>query len=281
MDDAELAQLAFFDAEGEHLLPRDTARSGWGETIHGVATSGALARTVEAELDHAGRADLRPARCTVDLFRPAAMQPCRVEASIVREGPRLCLVDARLVQGDTTVARSSTLFLKATEDPPGEIWSPAGHPEPPPTDLVPPTLEPTVPWVHSPEVGWSQDFGAHQDGGRKRIWQCITPVVAGEPLTPFVSLAAVADSTSMVTNWSSAGVNYINTDISFSVSRLPETIEVGLEASDHTAYDGIAVGTATLFDRRGRFGTATVTALANARRTVDLSGLADAASATA
>ena len=35
------------------------------------------------------------------------------------------------------------------------------------------------------------------------------------------------------------------------------------------AHDGIAVGTATVFDREGPIGTSTVTSLANARRSVD------------
>jgi hypothetical protein len=47
---------------------------------------------------------------------------------------------------------------------------------------------------------------------------------------------------------------------------------LGLRATDHVASDGIAVGTAEVFDRTGTLGTATVTSLANTRRTVDLRG---------
>lgn len=272
----DASELSFFRAEGGELVPLPMARSGWSTgQIHGVATSGALARAAEQCLSDAGRGDLRPARVTVDLFRPAAMAPCRFETSVVREGPRLCLVDTRMLQADGPVARSSTLFLKPTEQPPGEVWSPTVDPEPPPVEEVPPSEEPRVPWLHSDGVGWSQDFRAHQNGGRKRMWQCLPPVVADEEMSTFVALAAVADSTSMVTSWSTSGVSYINTDITFSVARLPASVEIGLEASDHTAYDGVAVGTATLFDRRGRFGTSTVTSVANARRTVDFADIAE------
>jgi hypothetical protein len=75
----------------------------------------------------------------------------------------------------------------------------------------------------------------------------------------------------MVTNWGDAGVEYINTDISLAITRLPESTSLGLRTTDHVASDGVAVGTAEVFDRLGSFGTATVTSLANTRRTVDFS----------
>ena len=67
------------------------------------------------------------------------------------------------------------------------------------------------------------------------------------------------------------GVQYINTDITLSLSRPPTGVQLGLLATDHHASDGIAVGSATVYDRMGPFGVATVTALANSRRAVDLS----------
>jgi len=90
-------------------------------------------------------------------------------------------------------------------------------------------------------------------------------------VTPFQAVASIADNTSIVTNWGSNGIEYINSDISLGLARLPAGIEVGLRALDHIAADGIAVGVAEVFDRRGTLGTATVTALANTRRTVDFS----------
>ena len=41
-------------------------------------------------------------------------------------------------------------------------------------------------------------------------------------------------------------------------------------ATDRVEHDGIAVGTAAMFDRTGPLGTVIIAALANARRTVDL-----------
>lgn len=75
----------------------------------------------------------------------------------------------------------------------------------------------------------------------------------------------------MVTNWGAAGVEHINTDIDLALCRMPDSSRLGLRALDHLGSDGIVVGTAEVFDSTGVVGTATVTALANTRRTVDLS----------
>ena len=106
--------LSFFTTSGDGLVPADLARSLWSENqMHGVAVSGALARAAERCVIELGRGDdLRPARHTVDLFRPATMDPCRTTTRVVREGRRLCLVDATLEQDGQTVARASALFLK-------------------------------------------------------------------------------------------------------------------------------------------------------------------------
>lgn len=264
-----MTELAFFTASGADLLPTPMARSLWREDqMHGVATSGALARQLERTLAQAGRADLVAARYTVDLFRPARTSACRTSATVVREGPRLALLDAVLSQDDVPVARASALFLRPTSTPAGEVWQPDSRPAPPPLDVVAPSQGPHVPWFGS-EAGWSQDFKQHQNGSRKSTWQTGVPVVAGEEPTPFQAVASIADSTSMVTNWGSNGVEYINTDITLTLARPPAGLEIGLTAVDRVGYNGIAVGTAAVFDRSGPLGTSLVTSLANAQRTVD------------
>ena len=97
----------------------------------------------------------------------------------------------------------------------------------------------------------------------------MSAVVPDEPLTGFQAAAATADGASMVTNWGTNGVEYINTDIAMTLAREPDGIEIGLLATDRVEEDGIAVGTAAIFDRSGPLGTVVVSALANARRTVD------------
>ena len=266
-------ELSFFRADGAHLVPTEMAQSMWDTNhLHGVAVSGALARALEREVADRGRHDLRPARLTVDLFRAATMDPCEVTAEVVREGRRICLVDAVLTQGGQRVARASAVFLAATASTEGEVWSPSDRPVPPPLDVAPPTDTPHVPFLHS-EAGWSQSFGEHQNASRKQSWNSAIPILAGEPITPFQAAAAIADGASLVTNWGSRGVEYINTDITLTLARQPDGVEVGLSAVDRVEYDGIAVGTAAVFDRSGPLGTAVVTSVANALRTVDMGGI--------
>ena len=261
--------IAFFTHRGDTLVPTPLACSMWSDDqMHGVALSGALARASEACLAAAGRTDLRPARWTVDLFKPARMIPCTFATEVVREGSRICLVDVTMTQEGRRVARASATFLKSTESAPGEVWTPEEHPAPPPLDVAPPTDQPRVPFFRS-DVGWSQNFTEHQNADRKASWNSGIPVVADEPFTGFQAAAAAADGASMVTNWGANGVEYINTDIALTLAREPIGVEIGLEATDRVERDGIAVGTATVFDREGALGTVIIAALANARRTVN------------
>ena len=264
-----MTTYALFRREGELLVPQDIARSLWKQDqMHGVATSGALGRAVELAVRDAGREELRPARFTVDLFRAPTMDACRTETSVVREGSRLLLVDATLVQGGVPVARASALFLRSSENPPGTVWSPDDVPAPPPLEVAPVSEEPRVP-IFSSDAAWSQEFAEHQNAGRKQTWQTALGIVVGEETTPFQGLCGLADSTSMVVNWGDQVVQFINTDISLSIARLPVSLEMGLSATSWYAHDGIASGTATIFDRQGVVGTSAVTSLANARRSVD------------
>jgi hypothetical protein len=268
-----MSAIGYFVRDGDLLLPQPPACSMWSDDqLHGVALSGALARAAERQLDEVGRPDLIPARWTVDLFKPARMRPAKFNTEVVREGRRICLVDVTMTQDGQRVARASATFLKPTEAAPGVVWEPHERPAPPPEELAPPTTVAHVPFFRS-AAEWSQNFTEHQNAGRKASWNSSFPVVVNEPLTGFQAAAAIADGGSMVTNWGTGGVEYINTDIAMTLARRPAGTEIGLLATDRVERDGIAVGTATIFDREGPLGSVITASLANARRTVDLGGV--------
>ncbi|MDT0200657.1 acyl-CoA thioesterase domain-containing protein [Nocardioides sp. AE5] len=265
--------LAFFVRDGETFVPRELAQSLWSDKqMHGVAVSGLLAWGAERLQHELGLADLVPAKFSVDMFRPAAMGPTNVEARVVRKGSRILLVDALLVQDGETVARAAATFLKPGGVSHGEAWSPTERPSPPPLEIAPVGDAPHVPFFHS-EAGWSQDFTEHQNPSRKTTWQTGVPIIDGEPNSRFTSAASVADATSMVANWGSKGVEFINSDITLYLARLPEGVQVGISALDRVEHDGLVVGTATVFDRSGPIGTTVLTGLANAKRTVDFESI--------
>src|SRR5438270_13154587 len=94
-------------------------RGPWGATMGGQIVGGLLGWA----LDRHGGEDLQPARLTVDLLRPVPIEPVAIEVSIQREGRRIKLVDAAMVQHDRVVARASALFLRRSTAPEGQVWS--------------------------------------------------------------------------------------------------------------------------------------------------------------
>ncbi|MBF6327802.1 thioesterase family protein [Nocardia transvalensis] len=232
----------------------------------GPALCGVLARALEN--GHGGDG-FAPVRLTVDLFKPARMRRLSVSTTRVREGTRIRLADAVVIQDETPVARASAIFLRPSQQPPGTIWTRDRKPMPPPLELAPPQARPDAPlWNSDASAEWTRRVSDHENASRKRCWQHPLPLIAGEEPSPFVTVAMAAEQTSMVTNWGDAGIGFINTDLTVALSRLPVDSWIGLEADNHLSENGIAVGTTTLFDRHGPFGTAMTTALANAARQI-------------
>ncbi|MFD0361696.1 acyl-CoA thioesterase domain-containing protein [Nocardia sp. GCM10030253] len=257
---------AFFAAAERGFEPLPFAASAWSsKMINGPAICGLMARALELQHCSAG---FTPARLTVDLFRPTLHKPVSVVTELVREGKRIRVADAALMQDGVDVARATAIFLQRSVQPPGRVWTRAVGPQPP---AVPVADRPTPPLWNSdgrPD-GWSSRIGEHQNDGRKRTWQVPISVIEGETPSAFAGAAMIGEATSMMTNWGSEGIGFINTDLTLALARPAIGPEIGLEADSHISADGIAVGSATLFDRSGSFGTCMVTALSNADRQVD------------
>lgn len=261
-----MSSSAYFDVEdgvpGGPLVPRDCARSGWdgGAIVRGSAVSGALAREAERALGDAAPR-LRPVRWTLDLFRPAGFRASAVSSTVVRRGRRIAQVDVEMTQGDVRVARASAQFLAGGAPVHGRAWSPSVTVCVPPPEVRPETPEPRV--YYSEGVGWTGSPAPHQNARRKQIWQFPMPIVAGEQPTPFQQAATAADFVNMVSNWGDGGIEFINTDVTLSLSRLPDGTGVGVAAERREEHDGVSVSMASVVDRRGAVGFASVTGLAN------------------
>ncbi|MFD7843500.1 hypothetical protein ACFV4K_11275 [Nocardia sp. NPDC059764] len=116
---------------------------------------------------------------------------------------------------------------------------------------------------------WSADFSDHRNSARKRIWTpTMLPAVRGEKATPFIRVATLAEATSFVTNWDGENVPFINVDVTMNLFRMPVSDGLGLESNGQHSADGIAVGSATLYDEFGPLGVSSVTAVANTQRQV-------------
>ncbi|WP_433204110.1 acyl-CoA thioesterase domain-containing protein [Nocardia sp. CA-107356] len=250
------------------------AVSPWAPTqVGGTAVCGLLARQAET---HCPGTAFIPARFTVDLFRPVLDEPIRLHSEVVRDGRRVRVIDASIVQHDQVRARATVMYLAVTEQPPGQVWR-AERQLPTPVRKLD-GAEGDPPLFKSGDFDWTGDFASGQNSERKCAWHDIPSLVDGEPNSPFQLAAYVADATNMVCNWGTEGVGYINCDVTMTLSRLPEGPEVGLQAQDHVAADGVAIAAATMYDRTGPLGMSVVTGISNALRQVDLAAFAAAQS---
>jgi Thioesterase-like superfamily len=253
------------------LEPLDWARSGWAASgqIRGTAISGALAMAAErvaAGLEGSGM--FRPVRWTVDLFRPAAMIPSTTYTRVVRNGRRLRLVDSVFAQEGAEVARGSLLLLAVGGAARGRTWTGPAPQIPPVPGLRTGGTERTL--FFSEGTGWTTNPADHTNAARKATWHLPVPVVEGTPPSPFQHVATVADSSNLVTNFGTAGVEFINTDLTLALTRLPdEAAGIGLMAAQRAAGDGAALGSTTVFDDRGPLGMVLVSALANGTHAVN------------
>jgi len=254
------------DADGVTLIPTTWARSAWGpNSLNGPAVCAAAAHALER--DYADP-EFVPSRLTIDLFKSARNEPTVVNTRKVRSGHRIVVADAEVMQGEVMVARASIVFLRRSAPPPGNEWRPESTFTPPDHAF---DNKPRHPYVHTDGNEWTQSIGGHQNVERKRAWSTGMGVLPGEPCSRLVHAVQCAESTSLVTNLGTEGIGYINCDLTMALSRIPEGHELGIEADNHITADGISVGTATLYDRKGPFGTGMVTAVSNAAAQIDFS----------
>ncbi|MCX2714729.1 acyl-CoA thioesterase domain-containing protein [Mycolicibacterium sp. J2] len=244
------------------FVPTEYAQSHWGaDHLNGPALVGLVARTLEQEF---GRPEFLPARLTVDLFKAARGVPTTVKLALVRDGRRVRNAECELIQDGVPIVRAIMVQYRLSEPPRGREWVPSAS-------FAGPAARDDDGGVDmgSDEVGWTSAIADHQNTSRKRFVNRTIDVVEGEHNSPFVRAAMVAEGTSLVTNLGTAGVGYINGDLTVALSRLPRDEWVAVQADSHWTADGISVGTSTLFDSAGPLGTGMVTAVANPGAQID------------
>jgi hypothetical protein len=254
---------AYFTSRAEGVFePTAVAGGHWGENlISGPAVAGLAARALERDFGEPG---FLPARFTIDLLKPARQIPTRTQTRLIRDGRRVRYVECDVIQGDWIVARATSVAYRVSQAPAGQEWEPQ-------SEFIAPTYaEGGGMFVGSDSAGWGVLGAEQQNTARKQAYYRGPDVVAGEAASPFVRSVIVAEAaTNMVVNLGTAGIGYINGDLTVSLSRLPHSEFIGVRGDTRSAFDGVAVGTATLFDAAGPIGTASVTALANPVAQID------------
>lgn len=262
-DSADQPQ-AFFRADGETFVPNAKARGPWGPSVAGHLLGGLVGWAIERDT---GDPDLQPARLTVDLLRPTLLAPLRVTTSVVREGRRIKVVEAELHQDAGVVVRASALFLRRGEHPEQQVWSTPVSVPPVPDEpaYIPPDM-PMLTWSIGSDGAASSGVGPidwERAPAQKFVWVRHTrALIEGHPLTPFTRAAIAGDMTSAISHWGTAGLRYINADFTLTLSRLPVGEFLGIASMAHHGYDGVATGSAMLFDAQGPIGNSIAVALA-------------------
>ena len=273
--------MAFFQnvtgPEGEHFVPLADAASRWiGTHLRGPAITSLLVRGVEAAAAEE-TPDARPVRATFDLHSPVPMAPCFVTARVLKRGRTLTIAEAELRAHDTDriLARSRATFIvppdaeapAALEAEP--VWR-TDLPEectPPPAELR--ALSAAGRLYRTTSTEWSSTRAGHQNADRHLVWTFDEDIIEGERPTRFQCAARAADLGNFVINMGADGLSYINTDVTLSLSRLPVSGGVGVCSELRSTHDGVAVGTAHLFDAEGACGSTTVTAVRHATTRLD------------
>ncbi len=247
------------------------SQSGWYEDgQHGGLVAGLLARAVDAV------PTLTPmgiARLTVDIFRVVPTVPLRVTTSVLREGKRIQLVQAYLQAGDIEVAQATAMRLRIADRPTPK----AAMPDP---SLLPVPVAEASPvdmervgvgvggrlYFHRHGVEMRQAEGEFDQAGPGAVWmRILTPLVAGERLTPLLRAVISSDhgngiSSALPTSWV-----FMNADLNVHLLRMPTGEWVGLRSVSWFADLGRGVAHSQLFDADGGIGRSVQTLFADYR----------------
>ena len=255
------ASMPYFLRDESHYLPTEITRGGWGPSISGHVVGGLLGWAVERAVDDP---QLQPARLTVDLPAPTALEPIEVHTRVQHDRRRLRLVEAVLIQRGAPVARGSALFLRRGPQPDGDVWSPSVQMPPLPLEddgTHPSLFMRTYGWgagIQNPDPEWANTYGP------KYTWLHETrPLIDDDPMTPFTRAAMAADITASIANWGTQGLQFINADYTLTLSRLPEGPHIGLASLTHYSHDGVATGSAVLVDHKGPIGSGASVSIAH------------------
>lgn len=272
---------AFYTIADDAFVPTRGARGYWQkDTLSGSAMASLLGHVIER--DHLGEGWI-PARFGVDMVRMAPSAPLTVQTQVLHEGGRIKLVEASLVHDGKLCARATCQLLRVSQQPLNPVWQAPAWDVPHPDDLpalkqfgrwdarpIPaghPRFDRTSPGRSTSENSNPPVLGTIAPVDARQIW--LRPggeVIAGLPLSPFAKVYLTADFASPLSHSSEQGIDFVNTDFTVHLHRLPEGDWLGYELASHGSAGGVASGLVWLHDLSGPVGAVTVSALAMARR---------------
>ncbi|BBY60915.1 acyl-CoA thioesterase domain-containing protein [Mycolicibacterium sarraceniae] len=248
--------------------PTRSAAASWSDgVLSGQAIAGLAASALERKY---GAIGYLPARLTLDLLKPARAVPTYTQTRLIRHGHRMRTAECDIIQDDWIVARATLLQYRQTPAAVDDQWESA-------MSVIAPEggekAENHPLYVGGDRTGWNPMGARNHSTGRKRAYYGGLDAVAGLPATPFVRSAVVAEAAAnLVTDLGAGGIGYVNGDLTVALTRPPHGVFIGVQADTQFSENGVSVGSATLFDDDGAFGTSMVTAMANPAARMEISG---------
>jgi hypothetical protein len=247
----------FTDLGDGRFAASELARGPWdAKAQHGGAPAALLMRELEGLPAVEG---LQIARVTYELLRPVPLGELQVEASVVRPGRRVRLLEASLSDADgLELVRARALQVRRAEA--GGFHT---EPEPPPRgpehgEDRRPAFDPPLRPTFTPDAIEVRFVAGAFGGGPSTAWfRLLVPLVAGEDPSPLQRLAAAGDfgnGISAVLHWDRH--LFINPDLTLYVDRLPAGEWICLDAHTTIAAGGVGSAESVLYDERGRVGRA-------------------------
>ena len=270
----------FFDSDGDGYLPTGAAHGYWQKnTLSGSAAASLLGFVIER--DFCAPAWV-PVRLSIDMVRMPPAARLTVETEVLHESGRLRLVEARLLAEGRLQTRALCQIVRQGTQPDNPVWQSPAWPAPHPDTLV---SQKHWRWDMRPIPGENPRFvrelapGGSGDQGNIPVLGALAPasarqawlkvgmeIVAGHPPSRFSMLVTTADFASPLTHSSAFGIDFVNTDLTIHLHRLPQGEWLGFELTGHSSANGIAVGQAAIHDVEGPLGVVVVSAIANSRR---------------
>lgn len=258
-----LETAALFVRDHEFLVPTIYTQGPWNpQAQHGGPVCAALAWLIESIPT---LVPMQVSRFTFDLFRAAPLTRLGTSTRVVREGKRLQVVEAVLLDGDTPVARGAAMRLRQAD-----LAEVADHPQRPRDMVAPPSgnvtaLRPDV----AARIGFLRGIEVDRiagtpGGGPPSItwYRSRVPLVEGEAMSPLQRLSLFADFTSASALYlDHAAYSAINPDVTVQVLRPPVGEWICVDGTTEAGANGVGHSRASLYDTGGFVASASTSQL--------------------
>ena len=242
------------------------ANAGWYEEGQ---HAGALAALVVGHIEAVpSLVDMNVSRLTLEMFRIVPLIPLRIDTSIVRQGKKIQVLEARITDREGfELARANIQRLRSKD-----VGLPGGVTEDRPSFPSPDVLEPPQgeSWGHGPHskvmfhrsaVDVREIEGGFSSSGPGSLWmRVVRPIIAGAEITPIQRLVVVADFCNGVSRLSTEpNWLFMNPDLTVNLTGTPSGEWVALSAESWYTPDGRGVASGTLWDENRFLGRSTQT----------------------